>query len=179
MKRYHLLLLAFVTWAMASCKSAPEREWVSVSVDEGVSVWFPAQPRQTESTDSSAYGPYPKQEYAYLPPEGDDENLVYQLSATTMPVSYTYHATPPQTYDSFVGQEVALLGGRLVSQKTITQSGVTGREALIDFRGGAYRVKCRLFIRGRTIYNIGVATKKESLFNVAINKFLDSLAFLP
>jgi hypothetical protein len=154
-----------------------QKDWVAVKIDEDYQALFPGQPTYKETTQSSKFGDYIKRDWQYAASIATDdnptENPAYTISISQMPLRYDLSSE--QTFDEFANQEIALLGGQLVSKKSMTFKGASACELLIDFRGGEYRVKTVLFVNNRKIYNMGVVTEKKNLFNTDINKFINSV----
>jgi hypothetical protein len=91
-------------------------------------------------------------------------------------VAMFVYATPRRLdYDANIGGAVAAAKGRLASQRSVQQSGVEGREILIEGpKSGVVRERI-LWIRDR-LYFVVFGGAKPVATSPEVDKFLDSFA---
>jgi hypothetical protein len=125
---------------------------------------FPGEPKLTKSTAKTTTGiTANSSSWAF---SSSDGNEAWGVRMAT-------YASPVKTdYDAAVSGAVAAVKGKLVSQKTIRQSGVEGREILVSF--GDSEGRERMLWIGDRFYQILFVSKAGTTYAPKVDTFFNS-----
>jgi hypothetical protein len=127
---------------------------------------FPGEPKLTESTAKTTSGlPYSLSTWIFSSSDGSEGWFITMAIYKSTSVIKDYNAN--------VSGAVAAVKGKLVSQKTIRQSGVEGREILIDIPG-SQEARERLLWIGNRLYQIMYLGKAGTASTPDVDAFFNS-----
>ena len=172
-RRIECLMLLAVLGAVAGCNQAmpPQGEWISFTSDDGrVSAKFPKAPTKTTQTAPSAIGSLTI-----------TMNIVESRTYSFM-VSHLTYPVDPSDYDATAGLEGAVegaatnVGGKILTQTDIEQSGFAGKEVLIHGKDDIF-AKVRMYIdpNGPTLFQGLAVGSKEMVNGPDATFFLESM----
>lgn len=99
----------------------------------------------------------------------EQENDVYGVSYSDYPETVVQASTPDVILEGACHGMVAGIGGKLLTESTMSLNGYPGRELIIEVAGGKGIVQARIFLVGHRLYQVMVVTSLED-----VKKFLDS-----
>lgn len=115
---------------------------------DGFTSKFPVQPKLSQSTTTTQFGPAPTSIWEYLA----NPELDYNLAMWQYPAGSTANTTAATMYDGAIMSMDAANGLTLDSQSDITLNGHTGRAFAVA--GSTYQLRGQLVLVGDTLYMI-------------------------
>lgn len=152
-------LAALVTFLAAGCY--PELDWRELkSAEGGFSALMPAKPRYEARTLS---GPAAVTMHLWSA----------RAAGSVFGVGYAdYPAVDAGVLDGVRDALARNVGGRVVEEKPIVQSGLAGRDFVAE--AGTVRVRALLLVSGARLYQIAVVGDRDTVASADLDLFLSS-----
>ena len=151
--------------------------WSEFTSEEGrFSLLMPQKPISTASTVETSQGRFDTK--AFIARHGTVDSLVCMAGYTDISSKILVANDVDGFFDGFRDQFIKETGGKLVSEKSSTLYGHSGREIKMQLFRGELRV--RLFVVGNRLYQLVVikSDKVEASDEEMFNKFFDSFKLL-
>jgi hypothetical protein len=170
MKNKHLDLVFLAVFLLGCQQSA----WKEFNSSEGAfSVLVPGTPKE-QTINVNIEGTPIDCHFFML----EQKDMVYLVAYADYPEALIHGRALDAILDGARDGAVANCKGRLLGESTISLNQYLGRELKIESPDGESTMKARIFMVGRRLYQVEVATPKEKDFSKNIGKFLDSFKLL-
>ena len=170
----------FESFELIDTKPNPNEQTVSETVDKIFRIKFPKETEIREMETPTEYGNAKIVAEGYQPKLINDDNLIYMVTILEYPEDITLRDN--FDLDDYYSNAVqTALNGRqstLISQKRISQNGISGIEVKENFKGGQIVIKQRTFLKGNLQIGIQVMTIPKNDDNESMNSFFDSFEFI-
>jgi hypothetical protein len=144
--------------------------WYALSpAGDGFTSKFPAQPKLSQSTTTTKFGPAPTSIWEYLA----NSELDYNLAMWQYPAGSTGNTTAATMYDGAILSMDSANGLTLDTQADVTLNGHTGRAFTVS--GSAYKLRGELVLVGDTLYMV-YASYGPTIDTTVVDAFLADFA---
>jgi len=170
----------FESFELIDTKPNPNEQIASEKVDKAFKIKFPKETEIREMETPTEYGNAKIVAELYQPKLVNDDNLIYMVTTLKYPEDITL--TDNFDLDDYYSNVIqTALNGRqstLISQKEVSENGISGIEVKESFKGGQIVIKQRTFLKGDLQIGIQVMTIPNNDDNESMNSFFDSFEFI-
>ncbi|WP_428741128.1 hypothetical protein [Tenacibaculum sp.] len=170
----------FESFELIDTKPNPNDQIASENVDKVFKIKFPKETEIREMETPTEYGNAKIVAELYQPKLVNDDNLIYMVTTLKYPedITLTDNFDLDDYYSNIIQTALNARQSTLISQKKISENGISGIEVKESFKGRQIVIKQRTFLKGNLQIGIQVMTIPNNDDNESMNSFFDSFEFI-
>lgn len=167
-----LSIIALCALELAACRRSDLQEFRSA--EGGFTVRMPGVPNEQTRVANSPKG---RIDIHVFVVENQKEGT-YMIMYADYPEIIVKQKTPDAILDEARDGTVASAGGRLLAEEILSFGKWPGREMNVEIAGGRGKMRTRMCLAGRRIYQFGWTGPSERAFSKTVENFLDSFKLI-